>query len=79
MNKAIEIKNLGELEVVCTPVPYSQDPTSLFYTICHEKTDSLLLESAEVDSKEDLQSLLLVDSAVRIVCREEQVTFSSFP
>ena len=77
MNKAIEIKNLGELEVVCTPVPYSQDPTSLFYTICHEKTDSLLLESAEVDSKEDLQSLLLVDSAVRIVCREEQVTFSA--
>nr|WP_284676577.1 anthranilate synthase component 1 [Vibrio sinus] len=68
---------MGEIEVISTPVPYSQDPTSLFYTICHNKTDSLLLESAEVDSKEDLQSLLLVDSAVRIVCHGEKVTFSA--
>ncbi len=77
MNKAITIESLGELEVISTPVLYSQDPTSLFYTLCHEKTDSLLLESAEVDSKEDLQSLLLVDSAVRIVCHGEEVTFSA--
>ncbi len=68
MNKAIEIKNLGKLEVLTTSVPYTQDPTRLFHTLCENKTDSLLLESAEIDSKQDLKSLLIVDSAVRIVC-----------
>ncbi|MCW8334359.1 anthranilate synthase component 1 [Vibrio paucivorans] len=77
MNKAIEIKKLGNIEVINTSVPYSQDPTSLFHTLCENKTDSLLLESAEIDSKQDLQSLLIVDSAVRIVCFGHQVTFTA--
>ncbi|PLX57894.1 MAG: anthranilate synthase component I, partial [Vibrio alginolyticus] len=68
MNKAIEIKKLGCLEVLKTSVPYTQDPTRLFHTICENKRDSLLLESAEIDSKQNLKSLLIVDSAVRIVC-----------
>ena len=68
MNKAIEIKKLGQLEVLTASVPYTQDPTRLFHTLCENKTDSLLLESAEIDSKQDLKSLLIVDSAVRIVC-----------
>ncbi|MGR5238144.1 anthranilate synthase component 1 [Vibrio alfacsensis] len=68
MNKAIEIQKLGQLEVLSASVPYTQDPTRLFHTLCENKTDSLLLESAEIDSKQDLKSLLIVDSAVRIVC-----------
>lgn len=68
VNKAIEIKKLGQLEVLTASVPYTQDPTRLFHTLCENKTDSLLLESAEIDSKQNLKSLLIVDSAVRIVC-----------
>nr|WP_321384734.1 anthranilate synthase component 1 [uncultured Vibrio sp.] len=77
MNKAIEIKNLGQLEVLSASVPYTQDPTRLFHTLCENKTDSLLLESAEIDSKQDLKSLLIVDSAVRIVCYDHSVTMQA--
>ncbi|MGR5120810.1 anthranilate synthase component 1 [Vibrio astriarenae] len=77
MNKTIEIKKLGELEVLNTSVPYFQDPTRLFHTLCEKKTDSLLLESAEIDSKQDLKSLLIVDSAVRIVCFGHDVTMTA--
>lgn len=75
VNKAIEIKKLGQLEVLKASVPYTQDPTRLFHTICENKTDSLLLESAEIDSKQNLKSLLIVDSAVRIVCYGHTVSF----
>jgi anthranilate synthase component 1 len=75
VNKAINIKQKGQLEVLTLELPYAQDPTRLFYTLCNDKTDSLLLESAEIDSKQDLQSWLIVDSAVRIVCNEHKVTF----
>ncbi|GEM74616.1 anthranilate synthase component 1 [Vibrio sagamiensis] len=74
MNQAITIKKLGQLEVLKTSVPYTQDPTRLFHTLCEHKKDSLLLESAEIDSKQDLKSLLVVDSAIRIVCNGNKVS-----
>lgn len=77
MNKAIEIRKLGQLEVIHASAPYTQDPTRLFHTLCENKTDSLLLESAEIDSKQDLKSLLIVDSAVRIVCFGHTVTLTA--
>ncbi|WP_070965261.1 anthranilate synthase component 1 [Vibrio sonorensis] len=77
MNKAIEIKALGKIEVINTSVPYTQDPTRLFHTLCEKKTDSLLLESAEIDSKQNLKSLLIVDSAVRIVCFGDKVSMTA--
>ena len=77
MNKAITIRKLGHIDVINQTVPYSQDPTRLFHTLCENKTDSLLLESAEIDSKQDLQSLLLVDSAVRITCYGHSVKYQS--
>ncbi|MEF1254830.1 anthranilate synthase component 1 [Vibrio sp. M260112] len=77
MNKAIEIKKLGAIELLRTTAPYAEDPTQLFHTLCEHKSDSLLLESAEIDSKQDLQSLLIVDSAVRIVCFGHTVTMTA--
>lgn len=77
MNKAIEIKKLGQLDIIQASAPYAKDPTQLFHTLCENKTDSLLLESAEIDSKQNLKSLLIVDSAVRIVCMGHSVTFTA--
>ncbi|MFB9217028.1 anthranilate synthase component 1 [Vibrio sinaloensis] len=77
MNKAIEIRKLGSLDVIQASAPYTQDPTRLFHTLCENKTDSLLLESAEIDSKQDLKSLLIVDSAVRIVCYGHTVSMTA--
>ncbi|MDB1123662.1 anthranilate synthase component 1 [Vibrio algarum] len=73
MNKAIQIKQQGQLEVLSLSVPYSDDPTRLFQVLCADKTNSLLLESADIDSKEDLKSMLLIDAAVRIVCNGQRV------
>lgn len=56
VNKAIEIKKLGDLEVIHANAPYTLDPTRLFHTLCENKTDSLLLESAEIDSKQNLKA-----------------------
>lgn len=73
MNKAITIKQQGQLETLHLDVPYSDDPTRLFQVLCADKTNSLLLESADIDSKEDTKSMLLIDAAVRIVCRDHDV------
>lgn len=77
VNKAITIKTLAKVDVIHTDVPYAADPTQLFHTLCEGKTDSLLLESAEIDSKQNLKSLLVVDSAVRIVCHGHTVTMTA--
>ncbi|WP_428772446.1 anthranilate synthase component 1 [Vibrio sp.] len=77
MNKAIQIKQQAAISTIDNTVPYTQDPTRLFHTLCENKTDSLLLESAEIDSKQNLKSLLIVDSAVRIVCNGHQVTMNA--
>ncbi|MGX9517746.1 hypothetical protein ACWX0P_02605 [Vibrio mediterranei] len=39
MNKAITIKKQGRLEVLSLQVPYTQDPTRLFHTLCENKTE----------------------------------------
>ncbi|MGF1726559.1 anthranilate synthase component 1 [Photobacterium nomapromontoriensis] len=64
---------IGELELLSLDVPYVADPTELYYSVCGNRPHNLLLESAEVDSKQDLKSLMLIDAAVRIVCRGKQV------
>ncbi|OEE79701.1 anthranilate synthase component I [Enterovibrio norvegicus FF-162] len=63
----------GELDVLSLDVPYVAAPTELYATVCQDRPYSLLLESAEVDSKQDLKSLMLIDAAVRIVCRGRTV------
>ncbi|SKA57140.1 anthranilate synthase component 1 [Enterovibrio nigricans] len=64
---------LGELDVLNLDVPYVAAPTELYAAVCKDRPHSLLLESAEIDSKQDLKSLMLIDAAVRIVCRGRTV------
>ncbi|SET07170.1 anthranilate synthase component 1 [Thorsellia anophelis] len=47
-------------------VPYHADPTLTFQHICKNRSATLLLESAEIASKDNLKSMMIVDSAVRI-------------
>ncbi|CAM2952947.1 anthranilate synthase component 1 [Vibrio rarus] len=77
VNKTINLTTQGQLDVVQRDVLYTQDPTELFHHLCDNKDDTLLLESAEVESKEDLKSLLLVDAAMRIECRGHQVVLTA--
>jgi anthranilate synthase component 1 len=52
-------------------VPY-MDPVMMFQRVCRG-ANTLLLESAEIDSKRHLQSFLLTAAAVRFVCRGREV------
>ena len=87
MNKAAKIHqdNISHkhpIELFQIATPYLENPTQVFNSLCVnenslETQNSLLLESAEITSKENLKSLLLIDAAVRIECRGHQVTMTA--
>jgi anthranilate synthase component 1 len=54
------------LALLTLAAPYCENPTALFNQLCGARPATLLLESADIDSKDDLKSLLLADSALRI-------------
>lgn len=56
---------------------YQPDPLSVYQLLCHNKDNNLLLESAEIDQKHLLKSLLLIDAALKIVCHGNTVTFTA--
>lgn len=65
---------------VCTltdDANYQSDPLSVYQLLCHNKDNNLLLESAEIDQKHLLKSLLLVDAALKIVCNGNTVIFNA--
>ncbi|MDH3000117.1 anthranilate synthase component I [Chelonobacter oris] len=65
------------IDITQQPVNYHPDPTAIFATLCQNKTNTLLLESAEIQSKNSLTSLLFIQSAVKITCQGKNVTFSA--
>lgn len=72
-NDNIEI---GRVDTLSGKANYQADPLTLFKKLCGNKSNNLLLESAEIDKKHQLKSLLLVDAAVKIVCNANTVTFA---
>ncbi len=66
------------LEIIADNAIYRENPTALFHQICADRPATLLLESADIDSKDNLKSLLLVDSALRITARNDRVTLEAF-
>ena len=62
------------LELLTSDAIYRENPTALFHQLCGARPATLLLESADIDSKDDLKSLLLVDSALRITALGDTVT-----
>ncbi|MEM0910589.1 MAG: anthranilate synthase component 1 [Pseudomonadota bacterium] len=61
----------GTVESVIKDVNYVDDPLGAYH--CLKTNNSVLLESAEIDSKDSLQSLILLDAAVRIECNDQTV------
>lgn len=62
------------LTLITHDAPYCENPTALFHKLCNVRPATLLLESADIDSKDDVKSLLLVDSALRITALGNRVT-----
>ncbi|PSN08274.1 anthranilate synthase component 1 [Siccibacter turicensis] len=65
------------LELLTRDGQYRENPTALFNQLCGSRPATLLLESADIDSKDDLKSLLLVDSALRITANGDTVTIEA--
>lgn len=73
---------LGAVTSFTEHLSYQSDPLAVFHTLCGDesgnlKANTLLLESAEIDKKHQLKSLLLADTAVKIVCHGNLVTFTA--
>jgi anthranilate synthase component 1 len=65
----------GSVESIMIAAPYIANPLDAYHKLANKH--SILLESAEIDSKDNLKSLLLIDSALRIKCNGNQVTITT--
>lgn len=70
-------KSRCEIKVVQTQAHYHSDPTKIFNYLCGSKPETLLLETAEVTKKDDLESIMIVDSAVRICAKNNSVKLTA--
>ena len=66
------------LEVIQQSIPYQADTTSLFARLCEQEKNTLLLDSAEIGSKNSLKSLLIAKAALKVKCNQQTVEFQSF-
>lgn len=66
--------NAGKVETILRDASYIRDPLVAFETLCADQAQAMLLESAEIESKDNLKSLVLVDAAVRLECQGQQVS-----
>ncbi|OBX07074.1 anthranilate synthase subunit I [Gallibacterium salpingitidis] len=65
------------LEVIQQAIPYQADTTSLFARLCEGKNNTLLLDSAEIGSKNSIKSLLIAKSALKVKCEQQKVYFQA--
>lgn len=65
------------LELLTAEGNYRNDPTIIFHQLCGARPATLLLESAEITSKQNLKSLLVIDSALRITALGSQVSIQA--
>lgn len=62
------------LKVIHIDFDYKNAPNAFFNELCGDRPATLLLESAEINSKQNLKSLLIIDSALRITALDRKVT-----
>ncbi|PCH97015.1 MAG: anthranilate synthase component I [Gammaproteobacteria bacterium] len=70
-------KSIATVRTLTDKTKYQSDPLSVYQLLCSHKENNLLLESAEIDKKHLLKSLLLTDAALKIVCHGNTVTYSA--
>jgi len=70
-------KQTGSVNTLSETVKYQTDPLAIFQKLSQNPDNNLLLESAEIDKKHQLKSLLLTDTALKITCHGNTVTFEA--
>lgn len=66
---------LGEVFSIALETDFIAEPQALFAQLTKDREHCVLLQSAEIDSKDHLDSFLLVDTAVKITCSGQTVRF----
>lgn len=61
----MQLKN-NQIDYFNIQVQYHSNPTEIFYQLCNKKTATLLLESSEINKKHHIESMMIIDSALRI-------------
>ncbi|WP_281556981.1 anthranilate synthase component 1 [Thalassomonas sp. RHCl1] len=67
----------GAVNTLSGSARYQEDPLAVYQKLCGDRLNNLLLESAEIDKKHQLKSLLLTDAAAKIVCHGNIVSFTA--
>jgi anthranilate synthase component 1 len=73
MSLAELTEQFGKVETLVVAADYVADPLHAYQYLCQGRSNNLLLESAEIDSKDNLKSLLLVDAAIKLECHGQLV------
>ncbi len=58
----------GKVHSITNVIDYVADPLASYFDVTHDTSHTLLLESAEIDSKDNLKSIMLLDACVRFEC-----------
>ncbi|HGJ5876569.1 MAG TPA: hypothetical protein ACHBX0_09485 [Arsenophonus sp.] len=58
-------------------INYQPNPCLLFHHLCRKRSATLLLDCTVVSNKQNLQSILIVDSALCITTNQQQVIFTA--
>lgn len=70
-------KILSTVKTISVAANYQADPLAVYQKLCGDRNHNILLESAEIDKKHQLKSLLLTDAALKLTCQGNTVTFNA--
>ncbi|UCX05182.1 anthranilate synthase component 1 [Shewanella glacialimarina] len=68
---------IAQVNTVKQPLTYHADPLSLYEHVTQNAPHTMLLESAEIESKDHLKSIVLTHAALMIRCDSYQLTFTA--
>ena len=71
------IDQAGAITSMQIELPYQADTLALYQRLCQHHAHNLLLDSAEIQSRQHLKSLLMVDAALQLRCQGQQVTITA--
>ncbi|CAL4324525.1 Anthranilate synthase component 1 [Buchnera aphidicola (Myzocallis carpini)] len=66
------------VETIEMDVAYRSNPADTFYELCGDKKNTLLLESVEINKKYQVESMMIIDTAIRITAYTNVVILESF-
>ena len=71
------MKAIAKVSTTKANIRYFDDPLSLYQRLTQNSQHTMLLESAEIESKDHLKSIIITHSALQIQCSGNQLTFTA--